>query len=123
MAIQSRLNVDDADAVIGNEYNTGSGITAGSVEIIDGGGTESVQLISGDANNDIAAGTDGALYLNVASVTISETNTTLDFNNTTNELTYTNELGNNPVLNLSSLNTNTTNISLTERWYVPYPYR
>ncbi|WP_212748446.1 hypothetical protein, partial [Maribacter algarum] len=97
------LNVNDADAVIGNEYNTGSAITAGSLEITDGGGTESVNLISGDANNDITAGTDGALYLNVASVTISETNTTLGFNGATNELTYTNELGNNPVLDLSSL--------------------
>ncbi len=99
------LNVNDADSVIGNEYNTGSGITAGSVQITDGGGTESVNLISTDANNDISSGTDGALYLNVASVTISETNTTLGFNGATNELTYTNELGNNPVLDLSGINT------------------
>ena len=38
-----------------------------------------INLISTDANNDIAAGTDGSLYLNVASVSISETNTTLAF--------------------------------------------
>ncbi|WP_299436546.1 hypothetical protein, partial [uncultured Maribacter sp.] len=64
-----------------------------------------VDLISSGANNDITFGADGGLYLNVASVTISETNTTLGFNGTTNELTFTNELGNNPVLNLSSINT------------------
>ncbi|WP_139063674.1 hypothetical protein [Flagellimonas eckloniae] len=92
---------DDTDDT--NEYNTGSGITAGSVQITDGGGTESVNLISADANNDIAAGTDGALYLNVASVTISETNTILGFNGATNELSYTNELGNNPAVDISAL--------------------
>ncbi|AZQ57576.1 hypothetical protein EJ994_01690 [Maribacter sp. MJ134] len=111
------LNVNDADSVIGNEYNTGSGITAGSVQITDGGGTESVNLISTDANNDISSGTDGALYLNVASVTISETNTTLGFNGATNELTYTNELGNNPVLDLSAINTDdqtATEVSVTD---------
>ncbi|RNC91558.1 MAG: hypothetical protein ED555_00005, partial [Allomuricauda sp.] len=97
------LNVNDADADPTNEYNTGSGITAGSLEITDGGGTESVNLISADANNDIVAGTDGALYLNVASVSIAETNTTLSFDGGTNTLTYTNELGNNPAIDLSSL--------------------
>ncbi|RDY57540.1 hypothetical protein, partial [Flagellimonas nanhaiensis] len=97
------LNTDDADADPTNEYNTGSGITAGSVEITDAGGTESVNLISADANNDISAGTDGALYLNVASVSISETNTSLSFDSGTGQLTYTNELGNNPVVDLSSL--------------------
>ncbi|MEC7769628.1 MAG: hypothetical protein VX798_00490, partial [Bacteroidota bacterium] len=114
----------DADTNIGNEYNTGSGIAGGNLEITDGGGTESVNLISGDANNNITAGSDGALYLNVASVSIAETNTTLSFDNTTSELTYTNELGNNPVVDISSLDdsagvaanasniaTNTTNIS------------
>jgi hypothetical protein len=66
-----------------------------------------IDLISADANNDIVAGTDGGLYLNVAAVTIAETNTTLGFNGATNELTYTNELGNNPVLDLSSIDTDT----------------
>jgi hypothetical protein len=106
------LNVNDSDSVIGNEYNTGSGISAGSVEITDGGGTESVNVISTDANNNIIAGTDGALYLNVSSVAIAETNTTLGFNGATNELTYTNELGDNPVLNLSGLNTDDQALSL-----------
>ncbi len=69
----------------------------------DGAAPVTLDIISNDPNNDISAGTDGALYLNVASVTISETNTTLGFNGATNELTYTNELGNNPVLDLSSL--------------------
>ncbi|WP_421811237.1 hypothetical protein [Flagellimonas sp.] len=93
----------DADTNIGNEYNTGSGITGGNLEITDGGGTESVNLISGDANNNITAGSDGALYLNVASVSIAETNTTLSFDGSTNQLSYTNELGNNPVVDMSSL--------------------
>ncbi|WP_176712424.1 hypothetical protein, partial [Allomuricauda sp. CP2A] len=91
----------DTDA--GNEYNTGSGITGGNLEITDGGGTESVNLISGDANNNITAGSDGALYLNVASVSIAETNTALSFNSSTGELTYANELGNNPAVDISSL--------------------
>ncbi|WP_405383414.1 beta strand repeat-containing protein [Maribacter sp. LLG6340-A2] len=85
-------NVDDADNVIGNEYNTGSGITNGTLEITDGGGTESVNLISTNADNDLAFGTDGALYLNVASVTISETITTLA-DNGDGSFTYTNENG------------------------------
>ena len=93
----------DADTNIGNEYNTGSGITGGNLEITDGGGTESVNLISGDANNNITAGSDGALYLNVASVSIAETNTTLSFDGSTNQLSYTNEIGNNPVVDMSSL--------------------
>ena len=97
------LNVDDADADATNEYNTGVSITAGSLGVTDGGGTQSTSLISTDANNDLAAGTDGALYLNVASVTIAETNTSLSFNDTNNQLTYTNELGNNPVVDLSAL--------------------
>ncbi|MCK0162245.1 hypothetical protein, partial [Allomuricauda sp. F6463D] len=69
----------------------------------DGGGTESVNLISTDLNNNLTAGTDGALYLNVASVSIAETNTTLSFNDTTGELTYNNELGNNAAVDISSL--------------------
>ncbi|MET1260967.1 hypothetical protein ABV409_16605, partial [Flagellimonas sp. DF-77] len=97
------LNVDDADADATNEYNTGVAITAGSLGVTDGGGTQSANLISADANNDLTAGTDGALYLNVASVSIAETNTSLSFNDTNNQLTYTNELGNNPVVDLSAL--------------------
>ncbi|MDH3796949.1 MAG: hypothetical protein OER83_08760, partial [Flavobacteriaceae bacterium] len=86
------LNVDDADAVIGNEYNTGAGMNAGSYEITDGGGTIGTNLISTDANNDIAAGSDGALYLNVASVTIAETITNI-VDNANGTFTYTNEDG------------------------------
>ena len=51
-----------------------------------------ITLISADANNDITAGTDGGLYLNVASVTIAETITNL-VDNTDGTLTYTNESG------------------------------
>ncbi len=86
------LNVDDADADASNEFNTAVAMNAGSLEITDGGGTLSDNLISTDVNNDIAAGTDGALYLNVASVTISETITNLsDAGN--GLVTYVNESG------------------------------
>ncbi|CAN0606587.1 unnamed protein product, partial [Ectocarpus sp. 12 AP-2014] len=88
----SNLDTDDADANPSNEFNTGSGITAGSVEITDGGGTESVNLISTDGSNDIGFGSDGALYLNVSSVTISETITTLT-DNGDGSFTYENENG------------------------------
>ncbi|MEY8778808.1 hypothetical protein AB9K32_00145, partial [Allomuricauda sp. XS_ASV26] len=69
----------------------------------DGGGTESIDLISSDLNNNITFGSDGALYLNVASVSIAETNTSLSYNDATGELTYSNELGNNPVVDISGL--------------------
>ncbi|PQJ15555.1 hypothetical protein, partial [Aureicoccus marinus] len=95
----------DADTNVGNEYNTGSAITGGSVQITDGGGTESVNLISADANNDIAVGTDGALYLNVASVSISETITNL-VDNGNGTVTYTNENGVAQTVNKSSLTDN-----------------
>ena len=95
----------DADTNIGNEYNTGSGISAGSVQITDGGGTESVNLISADANNDIAVGSDGALYLNVASVTISETITNL-VDNGNGTVTYTNENGVDQTFSKSSMTDN-----------------
>ncbi len=84
--------VDDADADPTNEYNTGAAMNAGSLEVTDGGGTQSANLISADANNDIVAGSDGALYLNVASVTISETITNLSDNND-GTFTYVNENG------------------------------
>ncbi|SFR31625.1 hypothetical protein SAMN04490243_0298, partial [Robiginitalea myxolifaciens] len=86
------LNVDDADADPTNEFNTGAGMNAGSLEVTDGGGTQSTSLISADANNDITAGSDGALYLNVASVTISETITNLS-DNGDGTFTYVNENG------------------------------
>ncbi|MDX1326067.1 MAG: hypothetical protein R3299_00085, partial [Arenibacter sp.] len=54
--------------------------------------SNNINLISGNANNDIVAGTDGGLYLNVASVTISETITNLVDNND-GTITYTNENG------------------------------
>ncbi|MDM9632859.1 hypothetical protein, partial [Robiginitalea aurantiaca] len=72
--------VDDADADPTNEFNTGVTMNAGALEVTDGGGTESTSLISTDLNNDLSAGADGALYLNVASVTISETITNLTDN-------------------------------------------
>ncbi len=86
------INVNDADADATNEYNTGLGTNAGALEVTDAGGTLSTTLISTDANNDLASGSDGALYLNVASVTISETITNL-VDNANGTLTYTNENG------------------------------
>gem|GEM_PF-1240969 len=44
--ISSTDNVNDADAVIGNEYNTNATLTGTTLNIIDGGGTESVNLSS-----------------------------------------------------------------------------
>lgn len=38
--------VNDADAVVGNEYNTGINLTGNTLNIVDGGGTHSVDLSS-----------------------------------------------------------------------------
>ena len=98
-------NAADNDTDATNEYNTGSGITGGNLELTDGGGTESVNLISTDANNNIAVGSDGALYLNVASVTISETITTLA-DNGNGSFTYTNEAGSPVTFQASTITNN-----------------
>ncbi len=98
-------NVDDADSVVGNEYNTGSSITDGVLGITDGGGTEQVDLISNDANNNITFGSDGALYLNVASVSIAETVTNLTDNNN-GTVTYVNENGMSQTINKSAITDN-----------------
>ncbi|WP_306013474.1 MULTISPECIES: beta strand repeat-containing protein, partial [unclassified Allomuricauda] len=98
-------NVDDADSVVGNEYNTGSSITDGVLGITDGGGTEQVDLISNDANNNITFGSDGALYLNVASVSIAETVTNLTDNNN-GTVTYVNENGVSQTINKSAITDN-----------------
>ncbi|MEM9001584.1 MAG: hypothetical protein AAGB24_15085 [Bacteroidota bacterium] len=45
------LNVDDADAVIGNEYNTGFTVTGGNLRITDGGGDLDVPLASIDTDD------------------------------------------------------------------------
>ncbi|MCO5726084.1 hypothetical protein NG653_14610, partial [Robiginitalea sp. 2V75] len=82
----------DSDQVVGNEYNTSVAVTAGAVAVTDGGGTLSAPLISGDANNNITVGSDGALYLNVASVSIAETVTNLT-DNGDGSFTYVNENG------------------------------
>ncbi|MEB8347500.1 hypothetical protein OO010_15715, partial [Flavobacteriaceae bacterium KMM 6898] len=82
----------DGDKDATNEYNTALVMNAGSLEVTDNGSTLSTSLISTDLNNDIAFGADGKLYLNAASVAISETVTNLvDNNNGT--ITYTNEDG------------------------------
>ena len=97
--------VDDADADPGNEFNTGVSVNAGALEVTDGGGTLSASLISADLNNDLAAGTDGALYLNVASVTISETITNLT-DNGNGTLTYVNESGASQTVSKSDITDN-----------------
>ncbi|MHA7832314.1 MAG: hypothetical protein ACX93O_14565, partial [Flagellimonas sp.] len=70
----------DNDTDNTNEYNTGSGIAAGTLSIADGGGTESIDLISIQANNDIVAGSDGALFLDE---TDDQTATEVSYDNTT----------------------------------------
>lgn len=44
--INSTDNVNDADSVIGNEYNTNATLTGTNLNIIDGGGTQTVSLAS-----------------------------------------------------------------------------
>ena len=97
--------VDDADSDPGNEFNTGFSVNAGALEVTDGGGTLSADLISTDLNNDLSAGTDGALYLNVASVTISETITNLS-DNGNGTITYVNESGASQTVNKSDITDN-----------------
>ncbi|WP_421823607.1 beta strand repeat-containing protein [Flagellimonas oceanensis] len=74
------------DSIVGNEYNTGSGINAGIFTITDGGGDIQTNLISGDTDNDISAGTDGALFLNE---TDDQTAAEVSYDNTTSGLTAT----------------------------------
>ena len=97
--------VDDADSDPGNEFNTGVSVNAGALEVTDGGGTLSASLISTDLNNDLSAGTDGALYLNVSSVTISETITNLS-DNGNGTITYVNESGASQTVNKSDITDN-----------------
>ncbi|MEH6682854.1 MAG: hypothetical protein V7724_20100, partial [Sediminicola sp.] len=99
------LNVDDADSDPSNEVNTSSGMNNGSLEITDSAGTLSTRLISTDANNNLSAGNDGALYLNVASVAIAETNTNLS-DNGDGSFTYVNENGVTQIVNKSDITDN-----------------
>src|SRR6056297_3907590 len=59
---ESVLGITEKDSIVGNEYNTGSGIDAGIFTITDGGGDLQTKLISDDADNAITSGGDGALY-------------------------------------------------------------
>ncbi|MCO5726089.1 hypothetical protein NG653_14635, partial [Robiginitalea sp. 2V75] len=70
--------VDNGDATFTYTDETGTPVT--------------INLISADANNDIIAGSDGGLYLNVASVTVAETVTNLT-DNGDGSFTYVNESG------------------------------
>jgi hypothetical protein len=64
-----------------------------------------VTLISTDANNDLEVGADGALFIEIPE-SAEETNTTLSFDDSTDELTYLNEDNDNDTVDLSSLNQN-----------------
>lgn len=61
------------------------------------GTTSTVDVVSTDANNDITAGADGGAFVDV---TAEETTTVASYNATTHEITYTDEDGNNTVLDL-----------------------
>src|SRR5690606_29410825 len=74
-----------------DEFSLTGGTLSLSLED-DGAAPLTVDLISIDANNDILAGTDGGLYLDVSSVAISETVTTLA-DNGDGTFTYTSEDG------------------------------
>ncbi|MBL7472756.1 hypothetical protein [Robertkochia sediminum] len=94
---------NDQDIDETNELNTGLAVNDGSIEVTDAAGTLQASLISTDANNDIDFGSDGALYLNVASVTISETITSLT-DNGNGTFTYSNEAGAPVTFNANTLN-------------------
>ena len=79
----------DTNDTVTNLVNNGDGTITYTNE---DGTAQTIDLISNDANNDISVGTDGGLYLNVSSVTISETVTTL-VDNGDGTFTYTNESG------------------------------
>ncbi|WP_445385593.1 beta strand repeat-containing protein [Robiginitalea sp. IMCC44478] len=86
------INTDDADPDPTNELNTSFQITNGILEIVDNGGSLQENLISIDPNNNLIAGTDGRLYLNVDAAASGETITTLT-DNTDGTFTYVNENG------------------------------
>ncbi|MCX2678358.1 hypothetical protein OOZ15_00240 [Galbibacter sp. EGI 63066] len=84
--------------VSAEETVTTLGIAAGELAYANEDGTNAnVALISTDANNGITAGTDGALFMDVAA---EETNTTLGI--AAGELTYANEDADNANVNLIS---------------------
>ncbi len=72
--INSTDNVNDADAVIGNEYNTGVTLSGTDLNVIDGGGSQTVSLasIGGDVTGVTAGvgltggGTSGTPTINAA---------------------------------------------------------
>ncbi|EWH08760.1 collagen triple helix repeat-containing protein, partial [Cellulophaga geojensis KL-A] len=79
----------DTNQVAGTLVNNNDG----TITYTDGtGSSQTIGLVSSDANNDIQVGTDGGLYLNVASVTIDETITSLT-DNGDGTFTYENESG------------------------------
>ncbi len=110
------LSIEDGNSVDLTPYldNTddqtidGLSMVGGALNISledDGVAPSTVNMISSDANNDIAVGTDGSLYLNVASVTISETITNIA-DNGNGTFTYTNESGAPQTINKADLTDN-----------------
>ncbi|WP_370324261.1 hypothetical protein, partial [Flavobacterium sp. ASW18X] len=78
-----------SDTSISTLVNNGDGTYTYTDET---GTTQTFDFVSNDANNDITVGSDGGLYLNVASVSIAETITNIA-DNGNGTFTYTNENG------------------------------
>ncbi|MET6992094.1 hypothetical protein ABXZ36_15735, partial [Sediminicola arcticus] len=79
--------------------NNGDGTITYTDEV---GANQTIDLVSNDANNDITVGADGGLYLNVASVTISETITNIS-DTGDGTITYVNEDGTTQKVNKSDI--------------------
>ncbi|NJB38190.1 hypothetical protein HCO57_16435, partial [Croceivirga sp. JEA036] len=78
-----------SDTSISTLVNNGDGTYTYTDET---GSAQTFDFVSNDANNDITVGSDGGLYLNVASVSIAETITNIA-DNGNGTFTYTNENG------------------------------
>jgi hypothetical protein len=111
------LNVDDADAVVGNEYNTSFSVntTTNALEIVDNGGalsvplgslassinTDSQTLTAGTNSGEVSISNGNTIILNVDDTDADPTNEIQDLNLASKTLTITN-------------NTTATPIDLTE---------
>ena len=111
------LNVDDADAVVGNEYNTSFSVntTTNALEIVDNGGalsvplgslassinTDSQTLTAGTNSGEVSISNGNTITLNVDDTDADPTNEIQDLNLASKTLTITN-------------NTTATPIDLTE---------
>jgi len=81
--------ITEVDGSTTNELNTSVTMTAGSLGVVDAGGTQSTSLISTDGGNTITAGADGKLYSAAGageSTTVSDT-ATVDLTLTGSDIT------------------------------------